>query len=216
MKVEYGYQHYKKKERLKKEQRNKGTKEQRNKGTKEQKEMNDLSKYGSWEKLDEFSDQEDILDHIIMESDSDSDSDPSSEEINDTPGIKLEPSTPPTIRAPEVQEEGEVQEEEERYDTPPAIRSLGRRAGQPRKRKQSTPKKFQPKFEETRQDYHDNRFYTKREFEYHYMDDNAHWRFQHPTNIIRRQYLHDIIYYNPTLSNRKLDLLIDKMIAYAC
>jgi len=36
LKVEYGYQHYKKKERLKKEQRNKGTKEQRNKGTKEQ------------------------------------------------------------------------------------------------------------------------------------------------------------------------------------
>jgi len=178
--------------------------------------MNDLSKYGSWEKLDEFSDQEDILDHIIMESDSDSDSDPSSEEINDTPGIKLEPSTPPTIRAPEVQEEGEVQEEEERYDTPPAIRSLGRRAGQPRKRKQSTPKKFQPKFEETRQDYHDNRFYTKSEFEAYYNDDNAHWVFQHPTNIIRRQYLHDIIYYNPTLSNRKLDLLIDKMIAYAC
>jgi hypothetical protein len=214
LKVEYGYQHYKKRNKGTKEQRNKGTKEQRNKGTKEQKEMNDLSKYGSWEKLDEFSDQEDILDHITMESDSDSDL--TSEEINDTPRIKLEPSTPPTIRAPEVLEEGEVQEEEEMYDTPPAIRSLGRRAGQPRKRKQSTPKKFQPKFEETRQDYHDNRFYTKSEFEAYYNDDNAHWVFQHPTNIIRRQYLHDIIYYNPTLSNRKLDLLIDKMIAYAC
>jgi hypothetical protein len=174
------------------------------------KEMNDLTKYGSWEKVDEFTDDS---------------SDISSEEVNDPQENRLEPSTPPTIQD-NFLEEGEVQEEEgeeeeeeeeeERFDTPPAIRSLGRRAGQPRKRKQSMPKKFQPNDAEKRQDYINEHFYTKAEFEYHYMDGGAHWEFQHPRNILRRQYIHDIIYYNPTLSNRKLDLLIDKMIAYAC
>ena len=164
--------------------------------------MNDLSKYGSWEKLDEFTDDS---------------SDISSEEVNDPQENCLEPSTPPTIQD-NFLEEGEVQEEEEeeRFDTPPAVRSLGRRAGQPRKRKQSMPKKFQPKDPEKRQDYMDNMFYTKAEFEYHYMDGGSHWEFQDPRNILRRQYIHDIIYYNPHLSKRRLDILIDKMIAYAC
>ena len=164
--------------------------------------MNDLSKYGSWEKLDEFTD---------------SSSDISSEEVNDPQENRLEPSTPPTIQDNFLEEgEEEEEEEEERFDTPPAVRSLGRRAGQPRKRKQSMPKKFQPKDPEKRQDYMDNMFYTKAEFEYHYMDGGSHWEFQHPRNILRRQYIHDIIYYNPHLSKRRLDILIDKMIAYAC
>ena len=85
------------------------------------KEMNDLSKYGSWEKLDEFTDDF-----------TDDSSDISSEEVNDPQENCLEPSTPPTIQD-NFLEEGEVLEEEERFDTPPAIRSLGRRAGQPRK-----------------------------------------------------------------------------------
>jgi len=160
--------------------------------------MNDLSKYGSWEKLDEFTD---------------SSSDISSEEMNDPQEICLEPSTPPTIQD-DFMEEGEVQEDQG-YETPSTTRGLSVSHGEVNP--QSSPDIVENHmYAEKRQDYHNNMFYTKTEFEYHYMDDGAHWEFQDPRNILRRQYIHDIIYYNPHLSKRRLDILIDKMIAYAC
>ena len=160
--------------------------------------MNDLSKYGSWEKLDEFTD---------------SSSDISSEEVN------TDPSTPPTIRKLMEQddflEEGEVKEDEG-YGTPSTTRGLAgpHEEVKPQPRWPDVVKNDMNA--EKRQDYMDNMFYTKAEFEYHYMDGGSHWEFQDPRNILRRQYIHDIIYYNPHLSKRRLDILIDKMIAYAC
>jgi hypothetical protein len=74
---------------------------------------------------------------------------------------------------------------------------------------------YNENMEEMRLDYYDLRFYTKKEFNNYYMDNGAHWKFQNPKKVMRRQLINDIVYYNRKLSNKRLDILIDKMIAYA-
>ena len=69
---------------------------------------------------------------------------------------------------------------------------------------------FNYDFLEIRQDFFDGCYYTKQEFNDYYNDNDAHWEFQNPKNIMKRIMINYLIYYNQDLSSDKLMVLIDK------
>jgi hypothetical protein len=69
---------------------------------------------------------------------------------------------------------------------------------------------------ELRIDYFDRCLYSKEEFNEYYCDNGKMWKFMHPKNVMKRQLIHDAFYYNPDLSNKKLNMLVDKLVAYTC
>ena len=69
---------------------------------------------------------------------------------------------------------------------------------------------------ELRVDYFDGCLYSKEEFNEYYCDNGKMWKFMHPKNVMKRQLIHDAFYYNPDLSNKKISILVDKLIAYTC
>ena len=69
---------------------------------------------------------------------------------------------------------------------------------------------------ELRVDYFDRCLYSKQEFNEYYCDGGKMWKFMHPKNVMKRQLIHDAFYYNPDLSNKKISMLVDKLVAYTC
>lgn len=69
---------------------------------------------------------------------------------------------------------------------------------------------------ELRIDYFDGCLYSKEEFNEYYCDNGKMWKFMHPKNVMKRQLIHDTFYYNQGLSNKKLNMLVDKLVAYTC
>jgi len=69
---------------------------------------------------------------------------------------------------------------------------------------------------ELRIDYFDGCLYSKDEFNEYYCDNGKMWKFMHPKNVMKRQLIHDTFYYNPDLSNKKISILVDKLVAYTC
>ena len=75
---------------------------------------------------------------------------------------------------------------------------------------------YNDKIPELRIDYFDGCLYSKDEFNEYYCDNGKMWKFMHPKNVMKRQLIHDTFYYNPDLSNKKLSILVDKLVAYTC
>ena len=75
---------------------------------------------------------------------------------------------------------------------------------------------YNDKIPELRVDYFDGCLYSKEEFNEYYCDNGKMWKFMHPKNVMKRQLIHDAFYYNPDLSNKKLSILVDKLVAYTC